>query len=81
MSSSIPSGANLTCLEGILGKTRQRLVEENGVGELGNVSEEGLREELEGVGHSALANAVLIADLNVAHAADDGVCLRATDAG
>mgnify|MGYP003624108077 CR=1 FL=1 len=67
--------ANLTCLESIFRKASQRLIKKNRIGELRNICQERLGEELEGIRHRPLANAMLVSDLNVASTADDTVSL------
>jgi hypothetical protein len=69
----LESSADFTSLESIFRKAGQRLIEKDRIDKLRNVCQECLREELEGIRHGPLPNAMLIPDLNVAGAADDSV--------
>jgi hypothetical protein len=76
----LKSSANLACLKSIFREASQRRVEDDRIGELGDICQERLREELEGIRHGPLANAVLVPDLNVGGSADESVALGTAQA-
>jgi hypothetical protein len=71
----LKSSANLACLKSIFREASQRRVEDDRIGKLCDICQERLREELECIRHGPLANAMLVADLDVCGRADESVAL------